>query len=150
MTCLSLPLLVTAALLLTTTPACAQASAITSARMNSGEMNWVPFPGDVYRAEIAGDEKTVGLYAYRVKFPAGFKRQPHFHPDDKIVTVLSGTIYIGYGEQFDESAMKALLPGAIWTEPMRQPHYVWVKEGEVVIQVVGFGPTGNTFVQRKP
>ena len=86
---------------------------------------------------------------YRVRFPAtlNYRRLPHFHPDDKIVTVLVGTIYVGYGEQFDEGGMKALGPGSIWTEPMKQPHYVWAKDGEVVIQVVGFGPTGDTFIK---
>lgn len=41
--------------------------------------------------------------------------------------------------------MKVLLQGSIWTEPAREPHYVWVKDGEVVIQVVGCnGPSSST------
>jgi hypothetical protein len=59
------------------------------------------------------------------------------------VTVMSGTLYMGYGEQFDESAMKALPAGCLWTEPAKQPHFVRAKEGEVVVQVVGGnGPSG--------
>jgi hypothetical protein len=30
---------------------------------------------------------------------------------------------------------------------MKQPHYVWAKEGEAVIQVVGHGPSGLTLIQ---
>ena len=151
MTCMPRYLLIITALLAISGLSNAQAiSAIASARLNAEDMRWTPFPGGVFRTDITGDENKAGLYAYRVKFPTGFLRQPHFHPDDKIVTVLSGTVHIGYGEQFEEGAMKALGPGGIWTEPMKTPHYVWVKEGEVVIQVVGYGPTGNTFIQRRP
>jgi hypothetical protein len=90
------------------------------------------------------------MYAYRTSITANTKRQPHFHPDDKIVTVISGTLLMGYGEQFDETIMKALPPGSVWTEPARQPHFVWAKDGDVVIQVVGAnGPTGTTQIQPK-
>ena len=62
---------------------------------------------------------------------------------------MSGTLYVGYGEQFDESQMKALPVGSIFTEPARQPHFVWAKDGEVVIQVIGHGPSATTQVEQK-
>ena len=89
------------------------------------------------------------MYAYRVRFPANFRNQPHFHPDDRIVTVMSGTLYVGFGEQFNEGGMKPLPAGSVWTEPMKQPHYVWAKDGEVVIQVIGHGPSGVTLIPQK-
>ena len=84
-----------------------------------------------------------------MKFPANFRNTPHFHPDDRVVTVMSGTLYVGYGEQFAESQLKALPAGSIWTEPAKQPHFVWAKDGEVVIQVSGVGPSGVTQVGLK-
>ena len=33
--------------------------------------------------------------------------------------------------------MKALPAGSIWTEPAKQPHFVWAKDGEAIIQVIG-------------
>jgi len=46
--------------------------------------------------------------------------------------------------------MKALPAGSIWTEPAKQPHFAWAKEGEVVIQVVGGnGPSGVTRIEPK-
>jgi quercetin dioxygenase-like cupin family protein len=99
---------------------------------------------------LVGDDHKPGMYKYRLRFPANHKVQPHFHPDERIATVISGTLYMGYGEQFDESAMKALPAGSVWTEPPRQPHFVWAKDGEVVIQVVGSnGPSGLTPIQPK-
>ncbi len=87
---------------------------------------------------------------YRVRIPDNYKVQPHFHPDERVITVMSGTFYMGYGEQFDESAMKALPAGSIWTEPAKQPHFALAKDGEVVIQVVGSnGPSGTTRIETK-
>jgi hypothetical protein len=54
---------------------------------------------------------------------------------------------MGFGERFDETTMKVLPAGSIWTEPAKQPHYVWAKDGEVVIQVIGNGPTATTPIQ---
>lgn len=89
------------------------------------------------------------MYLYRTRFPANFRNKPHYHPDDRIVTIMFGTLYVGYGEQMDDSTMKALPAGSIFTEPAKQPHYVWAKDGEVVIQVIGNGPSATTQVQPK-
>ena len=88
------------------------------------------------------------MYMYRSRFPANYKVQPHFHPDERVVTVMAGTLYVGYGEQFDESAMKALPAGSIWTEPNKAAAFRL--GGEVVIQVVGSnGPSGTTPIAPK-
>ena len=131
------------------TVALAQTSALEPARLTSEELRWVLLPNGNYRADLAGDDKKSGMYAYRVLFPRNFRNQPHFHPDDRIVTVLSGTLYVGFGEQFNENTMKGLPAGSIWTEPMKQPHYVWAKDGEVVIQVIGVGPSAVILILPK-
>ena len=84
-------------------------------------------------------------YTLRLKFPAGYKLAPHTHPDDREVTILSGTWYIGYGQQFDEAALKALPAGSFYTEPANVAHFIAIKE-PVIIQVRGTGPSGRTFV----
>ena len=112
-------------------------------------MKWAATPTGTQRANLAGDDKKAGMYAYRARFPANFRNQPHFHPDDRIVTVISGTLDVGFGEQFDESKMKALPASSIWTEPAKQPHFVWAKDGGVVIQVIGNGPSAVILIQSK-
>lgn len=97
-----------------------------------------------HRANIAGSNETSGLYIYRTRFPQGFRNQPHFHPDNRVVTVMSGTLHVGYGAEFDEATLKPIPAGGMWTEPSGQPHFVWAKEGPVIIQVVGEGPSGTT------
>ena len=99
-----------------------------------------------HRANIAGNNETAGLYVYRTRFPEGFRNQPHHHPDNRVVTVISGTLHVAHGEVIDESAMRAIPAGGLWTEPAGVPHYVWAKDGPVVIQVIGEGPSATTLV----
>jgi quercetin dioxygenase-like cupin family protein len=113
------------------------------------ELVWSKGPTGNLRSVIAGDETKQGVYVFRGKFPAGFRNKPHYHPDDRIGMVISGTLHVGYGAIFDESKMKALSAGSIWTEPAGQPHFVWAKEGEVIIQIIGTGPSGTTLVESK-
>jgi quercetin dioxygenase-like cupin family protein len=118
-------------------------------RISSSELEWKKIATGNERANIAGDDTTAGLYVYRIRFPANSKLAPHFHPDDRVGTVISGTLYFGYGTDFDEGGLKALPPGSSWTEPANKPHFAWAKDGEVVIQVVGVGPSGTKQVSQK-
>src|SRR5262245_59749710 len=106
-------------------------------------------PGAPPAAILDGDPTKPGLYVNRVKFAAGFKVMPHFHPDERTVVVLSGTFNMGVGEQWDESKMKAYPSGTFVSEPAKMPHYTWAKDGEVVIQITGVGPSGATQIPQK-
>ncbi len=128
----------------------AQGEPLAPGQVTPDELKWSGGPTGNPQARITGDPGKPGIYMYRSRFPAGYKVQPHFHPDERIGMVVSGTLLVGYGELFDESKMKLMPAGSIWTEPARQPHFVWAKFGEVVIQIVGGnGPTGTTQVQPK-
>lgn len=127
----------------------AQGDAILSTRLTPDELRWVQQSNGNQQAVMVGNQRETGLYMYRTRFPANYRNRPHFHPDPRIVTVMSGTLYVGYGDTMDEGQMKALPAGSIFTEPPRQPHYVWARDGEVVIQVTGYGPSGTTVIDPK-
>jgi len=128
--------------------AAAQADPLQPARVTPDELRWRFIPTGAQLAIVAGDPQKAGVYVLCMRFPAGFRNPPHFHPDERIVAILSGTLLVGYGEQFDESGMKALPAGSVFTEPAKQPHFAWAKDGEVVIQVVGHGPSATTWSSR--
>jgi quercetin dioxygenase-like cupin family protein len=132
-------------------PGSAQADELAQKTVTPEEMQWQTFPttGNVV-ASIVGDSRKPGVYVFRVKLPSNLKIQPHSHRDERVGMVISGTLLVGYGEQFDESKMKVLPAGSIWTEPAGQPHFVWAKDGEVIIQLVGNGPSDTTQVRAKP
>jgi quercetin dioxygenase-like cupin family protein len=113
------------------------------------EMKWEAQGGlamaGMEQVNLVGNPSKPGPYTLRLKFPAGYKLAPHTHPDYREVTILSGTWYTGYGEKFDEAALKALPAGSFYTEPANVAHFVEVRE-PVMIQVKGTGPSGRTFV----
>ena len=55
-------------------------------------------------------------------------------------------IYFASGDKWDESKFKAYPAGTFYSEPSKAPHYTWAKDGEVVIQITGVGPSGKTFI----
>lgn len=130
-----------------------------SARAQSDNAGVLKLPQDIefkgsstgapQTAVLYGDPKKPGLYVTRVKFSPGWKDKPHWHPDQvRTVAVLSGTIYFARGEQWDESKFKAYPAGTFYSEPPKTPHYTWVKDGEVILQITGIGPSGKTFISQ--
>ncbi|MBK8755157.1 MAG: cupin domain-containing protein [Candidatus Competibacteraceae bacterium] len=85
----------------------------------------------------------------RVKLAAGGKIPPHTHPDERVTTVLSGTLFVGFGATFDETGMVSIPTGAVYVAPAQTPHYVWAKDGAVSYQEMGIGPTGTSFIPAK-
>jgi hypothetical protein len=84
----------------------------------------------------------------QVKFPPGFKLRPHWHPEAvRTVVILSGALYYANGEQWDESKLKPFPAGTFFSELPRVPHYAWARDGEVVLQLTGIGPTGTQLIE---
>lgn len=109
-----------------------------------------PLNPGVAVAVLYGDPTKPGVYATRNKIPAGFKVMPHTHPDEwRTAVVMSGTLYFAVGEQWDESKFKAYPAGTFFTEAPKTPHFVWAKDGEVILQITAMGPTGTTPIPQK-
>jgi quercetin dioxygenase-like cupin family protein len=73
-------------------------------------------------ADIIGDASKPGPYVQRLKFPPNFTVQAHTHPEERHYTVISGTWYVGWGNKFDETKLKALPLGSFYTEPANVSH----------------------------
>ena len=114
------------------------------------QFRWARPPGvdGIEGAWVVGAEAGPGLYALRVKLRAGARMPPHTHPDPRHTTVLSGTLYVGFGAVVDESAAVAVPTGAVYVAPAGVAHWVWAKDGDVQYQETGVGPTGTTPVAR--
>ena len=104
-----------------------------------------PLTGAPQTAVLYGDPTKPGLFVTRIKFGPGMKSLPHWHPDEvRTVAVISGTLYFGVGEQWDESKLKAYPAGTFFSEQPKIAHFVWAKDGDVVYQETGVGPTATT------
>ncbi len=129
--------------------AIAQGRTLERTMVRPGDLRFVAKPNGTYQAAVVGDVGKPGPYAAQTRLPAGLRIPPHFHPEDRIVLVVSGTLYVSYGDRFDEAKMTALPPGSVFTEPGRQPHFTWAKDGDVLLYVTGTGPTATTWLDQK-
>jgi quercetin dioxygenase-like cupin family protein len=111
----------------------------------------VKFPQDISFKDTAegvqvavlyGDPSKPGLYVVRLKLPAGTKVAAHTHPEEvRTLTVLSGTLYFGFGDRFDDSKLMPYPAGTFFSEVPNVPHFVAAKDGEVIFQATGIGPS---------
>ena len=108
------------------------------------DIQYKGLPGAPQIATLFGDPTKPGIFVQRVKFPAGIKVMPHFHPDEpRTIAVLSGTLYFGLGDAFEENKLQAFPAGTFFTEAPKVSHFVWAKDGEVIVQLTSVGPTAN-------
>ena len=106
-------------------------------------VEWSSPPGnpDVRGAWMVGSQDSPGIYAFRVKITEGARIPPHTHPDMRFTTVLSGTLYVGFGDEVVDADMVPVPIGAVYIAPAGQAHYLWARDGDVEYQESGVGPT---------
>jgi quercetin dioxygenase-like cupin family protein len=101
-------------------------------------------------AALFGNPRAAEPYAERIKIPAHTRLKPHRHPNAiRMVTVLSGTLYFAFGEQFDEAKLEPMPVGTFFTEPKNAAHYAMTADEEVVLQLDAVGPAGTEYVKPK-
>jgi quercetin dioxygenase-like cupin family protein len=114
-----------------------------------GEETWKAappnMPAGVQMAVLEGDPRQPGLFTLRLKAPAGTRLAPHTHPVPERVTVISGSIGVGFGTWSDPSALTVYRPGDFYVNPPGAPHYIGFPE-DAVVQVTGEGPWALDFL----
>jgi quercetin dioxygenase-like cupin family protein len=113
------------------------------------DTKWTPGTGMMKGVDVAvlsGDPSKSGPYVVRLRIPANTKLPPHFHGDTENVTIISGALWVGVGDKYDESKMQQLGPGAFVSVPANLHHYAMTKT-ETVIQIHGVGPESMTAVE---
>ena len=115
------------------------------------QINWGPVtPNGNQQAILFGDPTKPGLYGVMTKWLAGnhFSR-PHFHPNDRFITVLSGTWWVGTGTKYDPASTVAMPAGTVVTHYGKQVHYDGAKDEEATLEIVGMGPATSTPAEQK-
>lgn len=141
------------------------ACAIAAAPANAVELNpaavvfkmpdqipWQPVDArGLQNAVLMGDPDKPGPYIVMSRWTKGnhFSR-PHFHPNDRFITVLQGTWYVGSGNKFDpENGTVPMKPGSFVTHFGKQVHWDGAKDEDAVILIVGEGPATGTPAEQK-
>jgi len=108
------------------------------------QIKWTDEPIDSKHAVLLGDPNKPGLYVILVKWTAHHMSHPHFHPNGRFITVLSGTWWVGTGNKFDPDSTVALPAGTFVTHFGKQVHYDGAKDEDAVLEIVGEGPATAT------
>jgi hypothetical protein len=69
----------------------------------------------------------------------------HHHSGDRVGTVLQGTWMFGYGPRFDQSALRTLPVGSVYTEPSGGAHFAMTGDEAVTVLISGYGPTDTIY-----
>lgn len=101
------------------------------------------FTGDPSKPQVAnvfGDPAKPGLYGIVIKWPPHTNSRPHSHPNERYITVLSGTWWIDTGPKFRPEAMVPMKPGSFIIHHANEIHYDGAKDEPAMIYIVGMGP----------
>jgi uncharacterized RmlC-like cupin family protein len=99
----------------------------------------------VHTRILAGHPSAAGFYSILLFVPPHTTIQAHSHRDDRMATVVSGTWHFGYGTHFDETALKMLPVGSVYSEPGGVDHFAQTADDPVVVHISGFGPTDTRY-----
>ena len=98
---------------------------------------------------VMGNPSKQGIYMILLEIAPDTKIAAHLHPDQRTATVLSGVWYFGYGDKFDQTKLKKLPAGSIYSEVAGQNHFAMTGKEPVIVEITGFGPSGVTYVDPK-
>ena len=95
---------------------------------------------------LHGDPTKSGLYVVLNRFKPGNFSKPHFHPNDRFITVVKGTWWVATGDKVDKDNMMPMPAGSFVTHFGKQVHWDGAKNEEAWVLIVGEGPGTLTLV----
>jgi len=113
------------------------------------QIKWTGNPEVSEQAILYGDPSKPGLYIVLTKWHPHHMSRPHFHPNDRFITVLSGTWWVGTGTKYDPDSTVAIPAGSFVTHFGKQIHYDGAKDGDALLEILGEGPATSTPAETK-
>lgn len=108
------------------------------------KIEWKQGSARSQQAILVGDPSKPGLYVVMQKWLPGGMSRPHFHPNDRFITVLKGTWWVGTGTKFDPDGTVPMPAGTFVKHFGKQVHYDGAKDEETVLLITGEGPATST------
>lgn len=122
-----------------------------AARIDKIELSSVPLISNpdlegVSNAMLTGSFDKPGLYVARATMAQSAIFPPHTHPDVRITHVVSGTMYLGEGDAFEDSLLVAYPAGTVAVTPPGKSHFMAARDGDFTVMEIGAGPSATEFV----
>jgi quercetin dioxygenase-like cupin family protein len=96
---------------------------------------------------LFGDPTKPGLYTIELKVAPNSVIQAHTHRDTRTAVVISGLWHFGYGPRNEQALVKALPPGAFYTEPAGESHFARTGPEGATVSITGYGPTDTVYAK---
>ena len=102
----------------------------------------IKWTGDKVKSAILyGDPKKAGsYYVMLLRWPPNWNTHPHAHPNDRMITVLEGTLWVGTGVKFHPETNTPVPAGGFLVDNAGEPHYEITKADGALIEITGMGP----------
>jgi len=104
-------------------------------------------PDEIKFGTIYGDARKPGMYVQRIRWAPGQGSKPHFHDQDRFITVLKGTWWVAIGpnaDVYNPDKMTPVKAGTFIFEPANGHHYDQARDEEVIVEIIGPGPVKTT------
>ena len=116
------------------------------------EIAWVPCPPSLptpcEMAVLEGDPRGEMLFTVRFRTGGEFEMKPHWHPRNERVTILEGTVGVGFGDEIDRENVTWFGPGDYYVNAKEAHHFV-LTDGPAVLQITGIGPWRANFLETR-
>ena len=96
---------------------------------------------------LFGDPTKSGLYTIELKVAPNTVIQAHTHRDTRTAVVIGGLWHFGYGPRNEQALVKALPPGAFYTEPAGESHFARTGPEGATVSITGSGPTDTVYTK---
>lgn len=100
------------------------------------------------RTVLHGDPNKPGLYIYINKFKPNRFGNPHYHPNDRFITVMEGAGWKGSGPVVDPRNAKRLPKGSFMIDHALKVHWDGTKDESGAYLIAGMGPATNIEVPK--
>ena len=110
---------------------------------------WTGKPGENQSANLYGDPSKPGWYVTLLKRAPNGWSTPHSHPNDRFITVLAGTMWIGTGAKYDQNNTVGIKAGGFIHDIANQLHYDGARDDGFTIEIAGMGPAGTNRPDKK-
>lgn len=108
------------------------------------DIKWTESPSGARQAVLYGDPTKPGLYIVLTQWTPHHMSHPHFHPNDRFITVISGTWWVGTGTKYDPDTTTPVPAGSFVRHFGKQVHYDGAKDELVTLEILGEGPATST------
>ena len=96
---------------------------------------------------LFGDSTKSVRYTIELRVAPNTVIQAHTHRDTRTAVVVKGLWYFGYGPKNEQALVKALPPGAFYTEPASESHFARTGPEGATVSITGYGPTDTVYAR---